>query len=1118
MTVTTGTQMPHKFVSGHINVTKILFSFLFISGEPPDIVNNSQNGITQQDGSQTKHVIVTKHTTYDSAEDDDDDNNDDNVTDQSKKTKKSLETVDNKSSVDKKKGECSKDDNVNDIPIEEESKEEKGNNKKGKIVKKKGKRGRKRGFKVAPKVVKEVVEEAKNESVNVLEVCNQTMDQITDSVARAISEERKERLASLDIHPAGLDTEGNPELSRNSEGDGNVKTDSKAMSENLSERKDDISQSVDTEKDNSDAATNELKDKSIKVLAIWNEIVKDTKEASKEVLCDLISDKINQNREKMSAEKDCQSKGESNNADLNSAIESKSVPKETVVKSSTMDNADLQEKEQLKSNECSAGQTKDDLVTSTSVSTSNSRQGSCEKQTVTTGNQTVTKSGSEVADVNVNDSAKKDTVNRRNPPDVIDLDANAKQVAKSSTPVSQSTPNTTRSSVTPVKQVGTKVLQSTPKQVKTPTQSVNKQKVQSFTPGKQGTGKSLVDNLISTGVPIIIPDDDDDDDVEETQDEFIPNPRSNAFEIKSKQYRDQQEMRSAKRIAQTAQQQGYNAYMQQASSQRPPNSTSIYNQYPTHIQQQQQHKQQYQYQGYQETQQFRNQQYQQQYQYEEYIDQQQYDTQHHMYSPQQSSASSRQQLFTPPKSSTFQRSRPQKASPYQGREMSPQSRNFSPPTTPTTPKSSPYFKQGYITPTKHQQSIPSQSPQSRLAPNQSSAVKQALQHSRYPSAPKPNKPIVIEDEPSRMQKKGQAAMTYSQFQQSMQRDTYMAKAPATSSANPQQFHPGQAHEVSTNYEEFLRLQQQQQKQQQQLHQQQQQQLPYVPGVEKRQIKAGSVGMSDTSDVASMHVPTREHLIGSQMPQTQYKSIPAGADASLTRQTNERTPVKRMRPDETSLSPTMAVPEPTNKRRHTSSDSNSSLSQISNTKSPAISQETTSQGQPEGQISPSKIPPKLEIDIDDVQGTLPTEFSSQQGSMKSPSLSSQTSEMSASDKEEKLSIPLAPQLARSDLKSFSPPVSPSTKRLHATPGTRASATPAHSSGDDSSVTSQETVPTQPLKKFGCGDCGKSYTTKAALNQHFRKHTQERPFECDVCGKHYSQKGYLKKHILTHFEEK
>ena len=57
-----------------------------------------------------------------------------------------------------------------------------------------------------------------------------------------------------------------------------------------------------------------------------------------------------------------------------------------------------------------------------------------------------------------------------------------------------------------------------------------------------------------------------------------------------------------------------------------------------------------------------------------------------------------------------------------------------------------------------------------------------------------------------------------------------------------------------------------------------------------------------------------------------------------------------------------------------------------------------------------------------------------------------------------------------------------------------------------------------KQFGCGDCGKTYTSKQSLAQHFKVHTREQPFECDVCGKHFSLKTSLKKHIYTHFKEK
>ncbi|CAG0898567.1 unnamed protein product, partial [Cyprideis torosa] len=60
--------------------------------------------------------------------------------------------------------------------------------------------------------------------------------------------------------------------------------------------------------------------------------------------------------------------------------------------------------------------------------------------------------------------------------------------------------------------------------------------------------------------------------------------------------------------------------------------------------------------------------------------------------------------------------------------------------------------------------------------------------------------------------------------------------------------------------------------------------------------------------------------------------------------------------------------------------------------------------------------------------------------------------------------------------------------------------------------------QQKKRFICGVCGKSVSTKQNLQSHEFIHTGEKPFACRICGKSFADRSALGRHELIHSGEK
>lgn len=912
------------------------------------------------------------------------------------------------------------------------------------------------------------------ESVNVMHEVHQTVNKMTHCVARAISEERKQN----SIEANELNQQQKEHFERTESIDDSGKDVMKCETKTEDINKDNVTDLLNTRGD-------DMHEKPYKVLAFWNKIADDLNEASSEVLYDLIADTLKEKLEKDTLENKMEEKNKINDSNVVSSktesVQTDIAPK-PVDSEMQIDTHTNESFEKIKSSEESI-QTEDNLldkatekedsrnnISGKSDSEKRYRQTS-ETQTAVSvlmqsqvcansvGLKENTEKGNELGSKHVTKEPSVGTV-------VIDIDHTSTPTTAPTTAQGNKAVDKSSQIKTPIKQVPNKQSnKGSPGQLKTPPAHANKhkQKRQQVTPSKHGN--SFIDNLISRGVPIIIPDDDEEG--KHGKEEFMPSPRSTAFEMKSKHYHDEM-----KRISHVEQRQNF-SYNPKATAPMTANSSFMKQHNLPYLQQMQQ----YQYQDYYLDQQYSNQQFQSQ----------------ESLPSEMSTPLIRQQLFTPPKNvtpSTTVLGLSPKGAVMKSPLNSP-SHQFSPPSTPTPIKGSPYFKQSYITPTK--QHPKTQINQSRIHLTQPQRQKRVLQQkgsslSITKASLSSNTTIVIDDDPAEGTKKES-----SDVENLLQKQNYIVKSPHTQPNQSVQQPPPQpvptVHANQVSSQEFLTnllsssdnsLQG----------------LPVIANVES----VSEFKNESTTDVT--HVVSKS------------SSAKLNVDQDLIRQTNERTPIKRTRSDDTITSPGHIASEPSVKRRHTSVDGSAQHSDLSSGNTLERNLKSPLEQSGDCQVSPGKIPPKLEIDIDDVPGVLP-DPSNQTTTPRVPS------NVSLKAKEERPIIPLSPQLVKPDLAPFSPPVSPSTRRLHATHVTRSKTTSEISTvassneSDISSITPQETTP-QPVKKFGCGDCGKSYTTKAALNQHFRKHTQERPFECDVCGKHYSQKGYLKKHIRTHFE--
>ena len=69
------------------------------------------------------------------------------------------------------------------------------------------------------------------------------------------------------------------------------------------------------------------------------------------------------------------------------------------------------------------------------------------------------------------------------------------------------------------------------------------------------------------------------------------------------------------------------------------------------------------------------------------------------------------------------------------------------------------------------------------------------------------------------------------------------------------------------------------------------------------------------------------------------------------------------------------------------------------------------------------------------------------------------------------------------------------------------------GDEKSYSTSSNE--QPMKKYKCEICPKSFDRRPYLSDHMNSHTKERPIECEFCSKTFLGSGTLFNHRKSHF---